>query len=334
VLRISIVRLICRFQTLGGATLDPMPRIIIDTDPGQDDSVALLLALAEPERIDVAGITTVAGNVPLELTTINALRMVELARRTDVPVHSGASRPLLRPLFTAEHICGSNGIEGAQLPLPTISAQRTHAVAFIVDTLEAASERSLTICPLGPLTNIALAFAQRPDLSSKVDRIVLMGGARDLGNVTPAAEFNFYVDPHAAAIVFQLGVPIVMFGLHVTHQAMATPERVARIAALGTAVSRAVAGMLGRSRPNALERYGALGQPLHDPCVIAYLLWPELFTGRDCRVEIETASETTIGRSTIDWWGSLSEPPNAFVIDRLNPDAMFERLTQSLAALR
>lgn len=312
----------------------PMPRIIIDTDPGQDDAVALLLALAERERLDVAGITTVAGNVPLELTTINALRMVELARRVDVPVHAGASQPLLRPLRTAEHICGRDGIDGAGLPPPTIAARPGHAVAFIIDTLEAAAERSVTICPLGPLTNVALAFAQRPELATRVERIVLMGGARDLGNVTPAAEFNFYVDPHAAAMVLRIGVPIVMFGLHVTHQAMATPERVSRIAALGTPASRAVSGMLARSRPNALERYGAPGQPLHDPCVIAYLLWPELFVGRDCRVEIEVASGPTIGRSTIDWWGSLHAAPNAHVIERLDADALFERLTQSLAKLR
>ncbi len=311
-----------------------MPRIVIDTDPGQDDAVALLLALAERERIDVAGITTVAGNVPLELTTTNALRMVELARRDDVPVHAGASRPLLRELRTAEFVCGADGIAGADLPLPTLLARRGHAVPFIIDTLEAASARSVTICALGPLTNVALAFAQQPQLAAKVERIVLMGGARDLGNITPAAEFNFYVDPHAAAIVLRLGVPIVMFGLNATHQAMATPERVARIAALATPVSRAVAGMLARSRPNALERYGALGQPLHDPCVIAYLLWPELFAGRDCHVAIETASEATMGRSTIDWWGSLHAAPNAHVIERVNAEPMFERLTQSLAKLR
>ncbi len=178
----------------------------------------------------------------------------------------------------------------------------------------------MTLCPIGPLTNIALAFAQEPSLAAKVERIVLMGGARDLGNMTPAAEFNFFVDPHAAAIVFRLPVPIVMFGLHATHQAMGTPKRVERIAALGTPVARAVRGMLGRPRPGGIDRFGVPGHPLHDPCVIAYLLWPELFTGRDCHVTVETASEVTIGRSSIDWWGSQKQKPNAHVIDHVDAD--------------
>ena len=177
-------------------------------------------------------------------------------------------------------------------------------MTFLIDTLQAAAERSVTLCPIGPLTNIALAFAQEPSLAAKVERIVLMGGARDLGNMTPAAEFNFFVDPHAAAMVLRLDVPIVMFGLHVTHQAIATPERVGRIAALGTPVAHAIHGMLRRERPGGADRYGVPGHPLHDVCAIAYLLWPDLFTGRDCHVTVETASETTIGRSTIDWWGS------------------------------
>jgi purine nucleosidase len=305
-------------------------RIVIDTDPGQDDAVALLLALAEPERLDVLGITTVAGNVPLPLTTANALRIVELARRGDVPVYAGASQPLLRALRTAEFICGPDGLAGAALPPPKGEAAGRHAVTFLVDTLKAAPERSVTLCPL---TNIALAFAQEPGLAAKVERIVLMGGARDFGNVTPAAEFNFYVDPHAAAIVLRLDVPIVVFGLHATHQAMATPARVERIAALGTPAARAVHGMLGRPRPGSVERYGVAGHPLHDPCVIAYLLWPELFAGRDCHVSVETASEITMGCSSIDWWGSQQREPNAHVIGDVDADGFFERLTRSLAQL-
>jgi purine nucleosidase len=309
------------------------PRIVVDTDPGQDDAVAILWALAERERLDLVGITTVAGNVPIDLTTTNALRLLELAQRTDVPVFRGASQPLLRPLRTAEFICGPDGLEGAGLPLPRIAAQDRHAVAFLIATLEAADERSITLCPLGPLTNLALAFAQAPQLAAKVERIVLMGGARDLGNVTPAAEFNFYVDPHAAAMILRLGVPIVMFGLHATHQVIATPERVAHIAALGTPVARAVVGMLDRPRPGGIEKFGVPGHPLHDPCVIAYLLWPELFTGRDCHVAIETGSESTIGRSTIDWWGPQKAPPNAHVIGHVDAHGFYARLTQSLSKL-
>jgi purine nucleosidase len=308
-------------------------RIIIDTDPGQDDAVAILLALAERERLDLLGITTVAGNVPLPLTTINALRILELAGRDDVPVFPGARQPLLRKLWTAEFVCGADGLDGAGLPPPGARARDRHAVTFLVDTLKAAAERSVTLCPIGPLTNIALAFAQEPELAAKVERIVLMGGARDLGNITPAAEFNFFVDPHAAAMVLRLPVPIVMFGLHVTHQALGTPQRIDRIAALGTPVARAVCGMLGRPRRGGVDRFGVPGHPLHDPCVIAYLLWPDLFTGRDCHVTVETASETTIGHSSIDWCGSSKETPNAHVIGHLDADGFYERLTRSLAKL-
>lgn len=310
------------------------PRVIIDTDPGQDDAVALLLALAERERLDVLGITTVAGNVPLELVTINTLRIVELAGRADVPVFRGASRPLLRKLVTAEFISGPDGLEGAGLPQPTLQAKQTHAVQFLIETLRAAPDRSITLCPVGPLTNIALAFAQEPALATRVERIVLMGGARDLGNVTPSAEFNIYVDPHAAQIVLGLGVPIVMFGLNATHQAMATPERVAKIAELGTAVARSVAGMCGRPRPGGIAKFGVPGHPLHDPCVIAWLLWPDLFQGRDCHVAVETASESTMGRTIIDWWGQQKKEPNAHVVDRIDAEGLFARLPQSLAKLR
>ena len=311
----------------------PRTRLIIDTDPGQDDAVALLLALAEREALDVIGITTVAGNVPLPLTTMNALRIVELARRDDVPVFPGASQPLLREPFTAEFICGADGLEGAALPPPRQSARRKHAVTFIIETLASAPDKSVTLCPVGPLTNIALAFAQEPTLASKVERIVLMGGARDLGNVTPAAEFNFYVDPHAAAIVLRLPVPIVMFGLHATHQAMGTPERIDRIAALGTPVAHAVRGMLNRPRPGGIDRFGVPGHPLHDPLVIAYVLWPDLFTGRDCHVAVETAGDATIGRSTIDWWGSRRQKPNAHVIGHVDANGFYERLTASLGKI-
>jgi purine nucleosidase len=307
--------------------------IILDTDPGQDDALAILLALAAPDRLDLLGLTTVAGNVGVDLTTINALRILEVAGRTDVPVHRGADRPLLRKLRTAEYICGPDGLDGANLPPPTIAARAQHAVPFIIETLRKAPDRSVTLCPVGPLTNLALAFAQEPALAAKVERIVIMGGARDLGNITPAAEFNFYVDTHAAQMVLQLGVPIVLFGLHATHQAVCTPAHVARIAALDTGVARAVAGMTGRPRPGAKARLGVEGHPQHDPCVIAWLLWPELFKGRDCHVAVETCSEETVGRSTIDWWGSTRHPANAHVIERIDADGLFDRLIAALAKL-
>ncbi|HVM78461.1 MAG TPA: nucleoside hydrolase [Stellaceae bacterium] len=308
-------------------------KLIIDTDPGQDDAVAILLALAERERIELLGITTVAGNAPVEMTTVNALRILELARRPEVPVFRGASRPLLRPLLTGQFICGADGLDGAALPRPSKMPHDRHAVSFLIETLRSAADRSITICALAPLTNLALAFAQAPELAVKIDRIVMMGGARDLGNITPAAEFNFYVDPHSAHIVLTLGVPIVMLGLHATHQALATPDRLAPIAALDNAVSSAVMGMMTRPRPGGRARFGVEAHPLHDPCTVAYLLWPEIFPSRACAVTVEVASEETIGRSTIDWWGSGKRKPNAEVVERIDAEELFTRLARSLAKL-
>jgi purine nucleosidase len=308
-------------------------KIIIDTDPGQDDAVAILLALASPEEIEVLGITTVAGNVELAHTTRNALKIVELAGRHEVPVFAGCARPMLRPLETAKLICGEDGLAGAALPPPRLAAQRRHAVDFIVDTVMAAGDGEVTLCPVGPLTNIALAIVKEPRIVPKLRRVVLMGGAQELGNVTPSAEFNFFVDPHAAHVVLTAGAPIVMFGLHATHQALATPPRLGAITRLGSPVARAVTGMLSRHRPDAIEKFGGPGHPLHDPCVIAYLLWPELFQGRDCHVAIELESREAIGRSTIDWWNRLRRPANAHVVGRIDADGFFARLTERLGRL-
>lgn len=304
-------------------------RIIIDTDPGQDDAVALLLALGARDRLDLACITTVAGNVPVALTTANALRICDLAGRPDVPVHAGAEVPLLVPLETAEFVSGPDGLAGADLPPPSRGPSPGHAVEALIARLRAAPE-PITLCPLGPLTNLALAIRVAPDILPKIARIVLMGGALGLGNMTPAAEFNLYVDPHAAAIVFGCGRPIVMFGLGATHQAIATHEQIASFAALGNASGRAIHGMLTRPRPGGL---GTAGHPMHDPCVIAWLLWPELFSGRDCFVEIETGSGSLRGRSTIDWNGRLKRPVNALVIDKVEAHALFERMTEVIATL-
>jgi purine nucleosidase len=303
--------------------------IIIDTDPGQDDAVAILLALAADEHLDLRGIATVAGNVPLAQTTINALRICDLAQRHDIPVYAGATRPLVYPLETAEFVCGPDGLAGASLSAPQRKPETEHAVDFIIRALRAAPDGGLTLCPIGPLTNIALALRLAPDVAPKIKRLVVMGGALGLGNVTPAAEFNFYVDPHAAAIVFGSGIPIAMMGLHLTHQAICGEAHLQRLAALGTATGRAVHGMLTRPRPGGL---GTGGHPMHDPCVIAFLLWPELFQGRDCHVEIE-AGESLRGRSTIDWNNRLKKPPNALVLDRVDAATMFDRLIASIATL-
>ncbi len=307
----------------------PTP-IVIDTDPGQDDAVALLLAFAAHETLDLRAITTVAGNVPVAQTTANALRIRDLARRGDVPIHRGAEGPLLFDLQTAEFVCGPDGLAGADLPPPASDASPGHAAEAIIAALQRAPPDGLTLCPLGPLTNLALAFRLAPGIVPNVRRIVMMGGALGLGNITPAAEFNIHVDPHAAAIVFGCGRPIVMLGLGVTLQAIATQAQVERFATLGTASGRAIHGMLTRPRPGGL---GTIGHPMHDPCVIAWLLWPELFDGRDCNVAIETGEGPLRGRTTVDWNGRLKRPANAYVIGSVQAHELFERMTALLASL-
>ncbi|WP_158970859.1 nucleoside hydrolase [Chachezhania sediminis] len=306
-------------------------RIIIDTDPGQDDALAILLALASEQALEVAGITTVAGNVQVEQTTVNALRICQLAGRDDLPVHAGCAAPLMRPLHTAEFICGSDGLAGMALPAPRRRANPGHAVNFIVDTL-LASDRPLTLCALGPLTNIAMALRLAPGIAGTIDRLVIMGGARDLGNITAAAEFNTFVDPHAAAIVFDAGIPITLFPLSATYQAVASPARLTGFDGSGP-VQAQILSMLRRERPGGASLGGGEGHPMHDPCVIAWLLWPDLFEGRDCRVDVETTEGPTVGRTTIDWWGRSGQAPNAHVVGQLDADAMFLRMADAVRTL-
>lgn len=304
--------------------------IVIDADPGQDDAVALLLAFASRDALDLKAITTVAGNVPVAQTTANALRIRDLAKAGDIPVYRGAEAPLVAALETAEFVCGPDGLAGADLPAAASATAPGHAVDAIIALCRAAPDESITLCPLGPLTNLALAFRLAPDILPKVRRIVLMGGAIGLGNITPAAEFNAYVDPHAAAVVFGCGRPIVMFGLGVTLQAIASHAQIARIGALGNAAGTAVHGMLTRPRPGGL---GSDGHPMHDPCVVAHLLWPQLFEGRDCFVTVETGDGPLRGRTTIDWHGRLKREANAHVVASVKAAALFERLIERLATL-
>lgn len=309
-------------------------KIIIDTDPGQDDAIAILLALASP-GIDLLGITTVAGNVPLPLTSRNARMVLELANRRDIPVYAGADRPLLRPLVTAEFVHGKTGLDGPVLPEPTLPLTAGHAVDFIVETVMAHEPGTITLCPLGPLTNIALALAREPQLAARIKRIVLMGGGCfEGGNITPAAEFNFFVDPHAAALVFQSGIPITMAPLDVTHQALTTRPRVAALRTLGNRVGAVVADWMEFFERFDEQKYGQEGGPLHDPCVIAWLLKPELFTGRSCHVAIETHSELTMGMSVIDWWGVTGKPANAFVLGGIDADGFFALIAERLASYK
>lgn len=308
-------------------------KIIIDTDPGQDDAIAILLALASPE-LDVLGITAVAGNVPLALTEKNARKICELAGRPETKVFAGAVRPLVRPLVTAEHVHGRTGLDGPDLPEPTMALQNEYAVDFIVDTLMAEEAGQVTLCPLGPLTNIALALIREPRIAPRIREIVLMGGGFfEGGNVTPAAEFNIYVDPHAAEIVLGAGIPVVMMPLDVTHKALTTARRVARFRDLATPVGAAAAALLEFFERFDEEKYGTDGGPLHDPCVIAYLLKPELFGGRSCNVAVETASELTMGMTVVDWWGVTDRPKNAMVMRDIDDDGFFALLTDRLGRL-
>ncbi|MEP4198077.1 MAG: nucleoside hydrolase [Aliishimia sp.] len=308
--------------------------IIIDTDPGQDDAVAILLALASPDDINVLGITAVAGNVPLNLTQKNARIICELAGKDDVKVYAGCDRPLGRDLVTAEHVHGKTGLDGPDLPDPVMKLQDGHAVDFIIDTLRQEPAGSVTLCPLGPLTNIATAFEKAPDIVERVQEIVLMGGAYfEVGNITPTAEFNIYVDPHAADIVFKSDIDIVVMPLDVTHKALVTKERNDAFRAIGSKPCVAVAQMTDFFERFDKEKYGTAGAPLHDPCVTAYLIQPDLFTGRRVNVEIETQSELTMGMTVADWWGVTDRPANALFIGDLDADGFFQLLTDRIARL-
>lgn len=308
-------------------------RIIIDTDPGQDDAVAILLALGSPE-LEAVGITAVAGNVPLKLTEKNARKICELAGRPDIKVFAGAIRPLMREPVTAEEVHGQTGLNGPELAEPTMKLQDQHAVDFIVETLMREESGTITLCPLGPLTNVALALIREPRIAPRIKEIVLMGGGFfEGGNVTPAAEFNIYVDPHAADIVFRSGIPIVMMPLDVTHKALTSAARTQAFRDLGTRVGSATADMLEFFERFDEAKYDTDGGPLHDPCVIAYLLKPELFKGRHCNVSVETASELTMGMTVVDWWGVTKRPKNALVMRDIDHDGFFALLVERLGRL-
>jgi purine nucleosidase len=309
-------------------------KIIIDTDPGQDDAAAIMLALGSPDDVEVLGITTVAGNVPLALTSKNARIVCDFSGRTDVRVFAGCDRPMRRPLVTAEHVHGATGLDGPELFEPETPLQPQHGVDFIIDTLRAEPAGTVTLCPLGALTNIATALTRAPDIAGRIQEIVLMGGAYfEVGNITPAAEFNIYVDPEAAEIVFRSGIPIVMIPLDLTHKVLTLKARVNRIRALGTRAAVALADMLDFFERFDVQKYGSDGGPLHDPNVIAYLIRPGLYAGRRCNVEIETGSELTLGMTVVDWWQVTNREHNALVLKDVDSDGFFDLLTERVARL-
>ena len=307
-------------------------RIIIDCDPGQDDAVALFLAMASPDELEILGITAVAGNVPLELTQRNVRLMCDIAGRGDIPVFAGCDRPMVRDLLTAEKVHGKTGVDGIEIVEPQTPLREQHAVDFIVETLRAADDESVTLVPTGPLTNIGTVIDRAPDVLAKIRQLVIMGGAmREGGNYSPSAEFNILVDPHAAALVFDCGRPITTMGLDVTHQVLSTRARVERIRQLDNPVAEATAGMLSFFERHDSKKYGVEGAPLHDPCTIAWLIAPQLFDGKFCNLSVETQSELTMGHTAIDFWHVTDRPHNVNWIYSVDADGFYELLTDRLA---
>ena len=275
-----------------------------------------------------------AGNVPLPLTQKNARIICELAGRPDMPVFAGCDAPMSRKLVTAEHVHGKTGLDGPQLPEPTMPLQGKHGVDFIIETLRSEPAGTVTLVPIGPLTNIAVAFERAPDIIKRVQEIVLMGGAYfEVGNITPAAEFNIYVDPEAAEIVFKSGVKLTVMPLDVTHKALTSAEWINDVKALGTEVGRMVAEWTDFFERFDTEKYGSKGAPLHDPCTIAYLIQPDLFEGRFINVEIETKSELTLGMTVADWWRVSGRAENAMFMGSVDAKGFFDLLTERLARL-
>lgn len=309
-------------------------QVIFDTDPSPDDAAAFLAAIASPDELEVLAITTVAGNVPVELTSKNARKALELAHRTDIPVFAGASAPLVRPLITAEHVHGRTGFDGYELPEPTTSLKAGFAPDVIVELVMSRPAKAVTLCCLAPLTNVALAMAREPRLASHLEGIVLMGGSvLEGGNITAAAEFNFHVDPEAAARVFSSGAAITMIPLDCTHQALLTGQRLEILRSAGTPLGTAFYHLLEWNKRFDRAKYGWAGGPLHDPTVTAYLLSPELFVGRTVRVDIECNSPLTLGASVVDWWGVSGKAPNALVLRAIDAEGYFRLIFGRLLRL-
>lgn len=311
--------------------MDKALPIIIDCDPGHDDAIALILALASP-KLNVLAVTTSAGNQTPDKTLRNALRILTLLGRHDIPVAGGAPKPLLRELIIADNVHGESGLDGPALPEPGFAPQALTAVELMAKTLRASTE-PVTLVPTGPLTNIALLLSAHPELKVKIARIVLMGGSAGPGNWTPAAEFNIYVDPEAAEMVFGAGVPITMCGLDVTHAAQVMDEDIERIRAIANPIARTVAELLDFFMIYHRDpKWGFVGAPLHDPCTIAWLLRPELFTGIECHVSVETQGQYTVGMTVVDRYRLSPHEPNATVLLDVERQGFIDLLVEQLQA--
>ena len=304
-----------------------MKKIILDCDPGHDDAMAILLAHGSPE-IELVAITTVAGNQTLDKTSLNARRVCTVAGIRDVLVAAGCDRPLIRELKTAAYIHGESGLDGPSFGEPTVALDPRHAVDVITESLMHSSG-DITLVPTGPLTNIAMAVRKDPRIVEKVQEIILMGGAYTRGNTTPAAEFNIYVDPEAAAIVFTAGWPLTMVGLDLTHQALATPAVLERIAALGTPVARIAVQLMEFFRETYRRNSGFDSPPVHDPCAVARVIDPKVMHCVDAFVAIETHGEFTSGMTVTDFSGRLG-PTNAQVATKLDVARFWDLMVDAI----
>jgi inosine-uridine nucleoside N-ribohydrolase len=303
--------------------------IVLDCDPGHDDAIALLLALASPE-IELLGVTTVAGNQTLPKTTANALKVLELAGRTDVPVSAGCERPLVREQWAAAYVHGESGLDGPDLPEPTTGPTGRHAVDFIADCLE--EHDGVTLVPVGPLTNVALLLARYPDLVARVERIVLMGGAVAEGNVTPAAEFNIWADPEAAHRVFTSGIAVTMVGLDVTHRALLRPQDAEELRGSGR-TGKAVAELYDFYHRHHVRMYGWEGSPVHDALALAHVVRDDLLRTERRYVEVDVGPEPGRGRTYVDLWGRTGKEPNADVAVEVDGETFIQFLIQRVASL-
>jgi len=311
----------------------PCP-IIIDCDPGIDDCVALMVALASDDALIVEAICTVAGNVNVKTCTRNTLGLLALTNRIDIPVYAGCERPLLEQPVFADHIHGESGLGTVTFPENHPAASDEHAVDFLIQRLTDRHQPKVTLVIVGPSTNLATALQKTPEITAGIDRIVLMGGARrEGGNITPSAEFNIYADPHAAQIVFHCGVPLTIIGLDTTLQLRCSPDRMAALRAIGNAASKAAADMIDHVNVIYGEIYGIAGAAMHDPCTIAYLLAPDLFHSRPARIEVETTSQLTRGHTAVDFHYTDESPANADWVEGLDADGVFALMFERIARL-
>ena len=308
-------------------------KLVILTDPGQDQAAAILMILGQRQAFDVLGLVATAGNISLDHTITNCLKLMELAGRPDIPVFAGCPHPIIRPLVMAEHVHGPTGLDGPDLPAPSIRQQDKHGVDFIIDIVRA-HPGEVTICSLSPVTNLAMALRKAPDIAGKIHEVVAMLGAYfEVGNITPTAEFNCYVDPEAADIVLKAGIRTTLLPLDVTHRMRSTPERLNAMRALKNRCGVATAEMLEFSEAFDLRKYGWEGAPLHGPCVPAFMLAPDMFSGRQINVSVELNGTLTAGMTVADWWQITDRPKNVFYVRDGDPIAYYDLLIRSLGNL-